>query len=116
MKCDRGMADREKVPRSNNPALSYLRAWRKLWPLLRSGDIQRALWMVLVLVLILLYNFDENTLLTYNGLPWVLYVSVVANIELVAAEDRLKATLRRSIRPLPMQPLTREREWQPTPS
>jgi exopolysaccharide production protein ExoQ len=69
-------------------ALSYLRAWRKLWPVLRSGDINRGMWMVFVLVLIALYDLDENTLLIYNGLFWVLYVAVLANIELLVVEDR----------------------------
>jgi len=77
--------------------ISYLRAWRKLWPLLRSADIRRCLWMTLFLLLIFLYNLDENTLLTFNGLPWVLYVSVLANIELIAAEDRLRLLVRRTI-------------------
>jgi exopolysaccharide production protein ExoQ len=78
-------------------AFSYLRAWRKLWPLLGSGDIRRGIWMALFLLLILLYNLDENTLLTFNGLPWVLYVSVLANIELIGAENRLNARLRQAV-------------------
>ncbi|MFY9936531.1 MAG: O-antigen ligase [Silvibacterium sp.] len=69
-------------------ALSYVRAWRKLWPVLRSGDIDRGIWMVFVLVLIALYDLDENTLLIYNGLFWVVYVATLANIELLAVEDR----------------------------
>jgi len=96
--------------------LSYLRAWRKLWPLLRSGDIRCGTWMVLVLLIILLYNLDENTLLTFNGLPWVLYVSVLANVELIDAEDRLNASLRRIVPSIPVQHLTRELEWQQTAS
>jgi exopolysaccharide production protein ExoQ len=70
-------------------ACSYLRAWRKLWPQLRRGNIERVLWMVFVLVLIALYDLDENTLLIYNGLFWVLYVAVLVNIELLAVEDKL---------------------------
>jgi exopolysaccharide production protein ExoQ len=92
--------------------LSYLRAWRKLWPLLRSGDIGRGLWMALVLILIFLYNLDENTLLTFNGLAWVLYVSVLANIELIAAEDRLAVRIRHAIETFPASCLTGEPEWQ----
>ncbi|MBV8631920.1 MAG: O-antigen ligase family protein [Silvibacterium sp.] len=79
--------------------LSYVRAWRKLWPVLRSGDIRKVVWMALVLVLILLYNLDENTLLTFNGLGWVLYVSVLANVELIGAEDRLRNVMRRILQP-----------------
>jgi exopolysaccharide production protein ExoQ len=69
--------------------LSYLRAWRKLWPVLRTGQIDRAIWMVFVLFLVAAYDLDENTLLLYNGVFWVLYVSTVANIELFAKESSL---------------------------
>src|SRR5271165_2487739 len=78
-------------------ALSYLRAWRRLWPLLRSGDIDRGMWMVFVLVLIALYDLDENTLLIYNGLFWVVYVATLANIELLTVEDRLVDGLRKAL-------------------
>lgn len=70
--------------------LSYARAWRHLWTAIRAGEIDRALWPVLVFILVLLYDLDENTLLTYNGLFWVLYVAAVANIECFAVEDRLR--------------------------
>lgn len=76
-------------------ALSYLRAWRKLWPVLCSGELSGGIWMASLLVLTLLYSLDENTLLTFNGLFWVLYVSVVANIELLRAEYRLSAAIQR---------------------
>jgi O-antigen ligase len=71
-------------------ALSYLRAWRRLWPSLRAGQVDRTLWMIFVLVLIFLYDLDENTLLTYNGLFWVLYVATLANVEFLAVEDTLR--------------------------
>lgn len=71
-------------------ALSYLRAWHRLWPYLRAGQVGRILWPILVLSLVLLYNLDENTLLTYNGIFWVLYVAAVANIEFLRDEDRLQ--------------------------
>jgi O-antigen ligase len=70
-------------------ALSYLRAWRRLWPMLRAGEVDRVMWMVFVLALILLYDLDENTLLIYNGLFWVLYVAALANVEFLAVEDSL---------------------------
>lgn len=70
-------------------ALSYLRAWRRLWPSLLAGEVNRVKWMVFVLALIFLYDLDENTLLIYNGLFWVLYVAALANIELLAVEDAL---------------------------
>ena len=92
---------------------SYLRAWRKLWPVMRSGDMRRGLWMALLLLLIFLYNLDENTLLTFNGLPWVLYVSVLANIELIGAEDRLSERIHQIVETLSLRHnLTREPAWQ----
>jgi exopolysaccharide production protein ExoQ len=72
-------------------ALSYVRAWSRLWPALRSGQIERVLWPVFVLTLVLLYDLDENTLLTYNGIFWVLYVAAVANVEFLRVEDRLQS-------------------------
>jgi len=70
-------------------ALSYCRAWRRLWPMLRAGEVDCAMWMVFVLALILLYDLDENTLLTYNGLFWVLYVTALANLEFMQVEEGL---------------------------
>jgi exopolysaccharide production protein ExoQ len=78
-------------------ALSYLRAWRKLRPVLRSGDLNRGTWMIFVLVLIALYDLDENTLLIYNGLFWALYVASLANIELLAVEDHFALGIARAI-------------------
>jgi exopolysaccharide production protein ExoQ len=92
--------------------LSYLRAWRKLWPVLRSGDPGRGAWMVFVLVLIALYDFDENTLLTFNGLGWVLYVATLANIEVLGAEDRVGNALRNAIPKPRSRRITGELEWQ----
>ncbi|HTY82876.1 MAG TPA: O-antigen ligase [Silvibacterium sp.] len=97
-------------------ALSYLRAWKKLWPVLRSGDMRRGMWMSLVLLLIFLYNLDENTLLTFNGLPWVLYVSVLANIELISTEDRLRARIQKIIQSFSGQGLAGGSKWQRIPS
>lgn len=67
--------------------LSYLRAWRKLWPLLRSQQPVSARWMVCTLVLVALYDLDENTLLAFNGLFWILYVVALADIEILAVEQ-----------------------------
>jgi O-antigen ligase len=71
-------------------ALSYLRAWRKLWQVMRAGETAGTSWMAIFLLLILLYNLDENTLLTFNGLFWVLYVITVADIEILAREHRMR--------------------------
>lgn len=71
-------------------SLSYLRAWKKLWPILRSENLANAYWMIFVLILVAVYDLDENTLLTFNGLFWILYVSAVANIEIMAFERSLR--------------------------
>ena len=71
-------------------ALSYCRAWRLVWPRLQQGEIDRVMWMVFVLALVLFYDLDENTLLIYNGLFWVLYVAALANIEFLSEEDRME--------------------------
>jgi O-antigen ligase len=76
-------------------AVSYARAWRKLWPKLLAGEIERVMWMVFVLALILFYDLDENTVLIYNGLFWVLYVAALANVEFLAVEDALEIDARR---------------------
>jgi exopolysaccharide production protein ExoQ len=70
-------------------AASYLRAWRKLWPRLRRGRMESVLWMLFVLLLIGLYDLDENTLLIYDGLFWVIYVAALVDIELLAVEEQL---------------------------
>jgi exopolysaccharide production protein ExoQ len=64
--------------------LSWLRAWRLLWPLWRRGHIDRIAWPIAILILTALYDLDENTLLIYNGLFWILYVATLATIELSA--------------------------------
>ena len=74
-------------------AASYLRAWRKLWPWLRSGEPGRVMPMLFVLLLIGLYDLDENTLLIYNGLFWVLYVAALVNIELLDVQEQIAGQL-----------------------
>ena len=85
-------------------ALSYLRAWRRLWPMLRSWRLRETTWAVLVLMLILVYDLDENTLITFNGLYWVLYVAAVANVEIMHAEYRLTQRRRMFAGESPMLP------------
>jgi hypothetical protein len=41
-----------------------------------------------MLVLIVLYDLDENTLLIYNGLFWVLYVAALTNLGLAVRDHR----------------------------
>ncbi len=52
-----------------------------------------------ILILIALYDLDENTLLIYNGLFWILYVAALATIE--RAGDR-----RHTPNPVPREILT----------
>jgi O-antigen ligase len=71
--------------------LSYLRGWQQLWPLLWTRhrvDGGTTAWPMFVLVLIVAYDFDENTLLSFNGLFWVLYVHALVSIELAAGARR----------------------------
>ena len=68
--------------------LSWLSAWRSLWPLWREGDLDRIAFPLIFLILIGLYDLEENTLLIYNGLFWPLYVSALAAIEFARRERR----------------------------
>lgn len=71
-------------------ALSYARAWRRLWPMLCRGEVGCVLWPIFVLALILLYDLDEISLLIYNGIFWTLYVSALASIEFLAGKYRCR--------------------------
>ena len=68
--------------------LSWLVAWHHLWPLWRAGNLSRVAFPLALLVLILLYDLEENTLLIYNGLFWPLYVASLGTIELAWREQR----------------------------
>jgi len=68
--------------------LSWLSAWRSLWPLWREGDLDRIAFPLIFLILIGLYDLEENTLLIYNGLFWPLYVSALAAIDFARRERR----------------------------
>jgi len=64
--------------------LSLLRAARRLGPLLLHGDLRPVAFPLALLVLILLFNLDENTLLLFNGIFWPLSVAAFAQIEHLA--------------------------------
>ncbi|HEX4006915.1 MAG TPA: O-antigen ligase family protein [Acidobacteriaceae bacterium] len=68
-------------------AVSWLGAWRQLWPLWRAGRIASIAFPLVLIVLILLYDLDENTLLIYNGIFWPLYVAALVSLD-SAARDR----------------------------
>ena len=84
--------------------LSWLRAWRSLWPLWRRGAINRIAWPLAVVLLIALYDLDENTLLLYNGLFWILYVAALVAIE---SEHRPRIPAFATA-PIPFQPQKRQ--------
>jgi O-antigen ligase len=78
--------------------LSWLRGWGALWPLWQRGAIDRIAWPLAILVLIALYDLDENTLLIYNGLFWILYVAALTGIELASSDQHhTRATAPREI-------------------
>ena len=66
--------------------LSYAGAWRRLWPRWRSGNLAPIAFPLAILVLILLYDLDENTLLIFNGIFWPLYVAALATIASLAPQ------------------------------
>jgi O-antigen ligase len=70
--------------------LSWMRAWRKLWPLWREGAIDRIAWPMALLLLVILYDLDENTLLIYNGLFWILYAAALVTAEEAWRDSRHK--------------------------
>ena len=100
-------------------AISYLRGWMLLGPLLstamRKGEFATLAWPVFVLVLIAAYDVDENTLLGFNGLFWVLYVQALVSIELAAGtRHRVQGSLVASVwhgTGEPAQPQWREPAW-----
>ncbi len=66
--------------------LTFCRAGYLLWPELRVGRYRQAAWPLAVLFLVAAYDFDENTLLTFNGLFFVLYAAVLVRLELLNRE------------------------------
>jgi O-antigen ligase len=101
--------------------LSYLRGWQQLWPLLstrrQGGEFAASAWPVYVLVLIAAYDFDENTLLSFNGLFWVLYVHALVSIGIAAEARRSEPyeTLTAPPRSLWHQPAANQ-SWMPEPA
>jgi O-antigen ligase len=63
--------------------LSYLRACSRAWTMIRSQYIEQAIWPIFALFLILICNLDENTLLSFNGIFWVIYIVALVNLELM---------------------------------
>lgn len=61
--------------------LAGLRALRQLWPVWIHGSVERIAFPVAVLFLVVLYDLDENTLLLYNGLFWILCVGALVTLD-----------------------------------
>lgn len=74
--------------------LSWIRAARQLWSLWRRGPLAALAWPLAILVLIFLYDLDENTLLIYNGLFWVLYAAALTTIEKASRDSHHTCTRR----------------------
>lgn len=69
-------------------AISWLAAVRRLLPLWLHGEFAPAAFPMAVLVLVVLYDLDENTLLIYNGLFWPLFVAALVTVECTARDRR----------------------------
>jgi O-antigen ligase len=67
---------------------TFLRALVLLFPALRGPQLREAIWPLSVLLLAVLYDLDENTLLAFNGLFWVLYAAALVQIDRMAAQRR----------------------------
>lgn len=81
-------------------AIGWLRGIGLVWNLFRDGAFAQVAWSGSILLLVLLYDLEENTLLSYNGLFWVLYVAAMVHLEAQSALQRSPATA--SIRPVPV--------------
>jgi O-antigen ligase len=68
--------------------LSWVDAFRSLLPLWREGTLYRIAFPLAFLILIAVYDLEENTLLIYNGLFWPLYVATLATVEFARRERR----------------------------
>ena len=69
-------------------AISWVAALRQIWPLWRAGHIAPIAFPIAILILILLYDLDGNTLLIYNGIFWPLYVAALTTVNSVARDRR----------------------------
>lgn len=70
--------------------LTAFRTARQLWPLWRSGEVHRIAFPLAVLFLVVLWDLDENTLLLYNGLFWILCVASLVTVDSVFRDHRHK--------------------------
>lgn len=68
--------------------LAGLRAAPQLWTLWIRGEVDRMVFPLAVLFLIVLYDFDENTLLLYNGLFWILGVAALVTLDMAVRDLR----------------------------
>jgi O-antigen ligase len=74
--------------------ISYLRGCLGAWRMISTRHFEYAVWPIYVLLLIFLSDIDENTLLIYNGIFWILYVTALVNLELLSGEPSGNVTVR----------------------
>jgi exopolysaccharide production protein ExoQ len=75
-------------------AISYLRGCRGAWRMISTRHFEQATWPIYVLLLIFLSDIDENTLLIYNGIFWILYVTALVNLEILLSDSLGKAAVK----------------------
>lgn len=68
--------------------ISLFYASARMWKLLQTGALQRGMWMVSVIILVLTFNMGESVLISAPSLMWILYVAAVIGLERFAAERR----------------------------
>jgi O-antigen ligase len=61
--------------------LAGVRALRQMWGMWGPGSIDRIAFPLAFLFLIVLYDLDENTLLLYNGLFWILCIAALVTLD-----------------------------------
>jgi exopolysaccharide production protein ExoQ len=71
-------------------AASLLRGAVLAVRLMGGASLDAVLWPALMLALIVLYDLEENTLLAFNGLYWVLYVAALARLEKALAARQVR--------------------------
>lgn len=71
-------------------AASLLRGAVLVARLMAGASLDVVIWPALMLALIVLYDLEENTLLAFNGLYWVLYVAALARLEKAVATQPVR--------------------------
>jgi O-antigen ligase len=75
---------------------AVLSACSQIWNMLLTEELRPNLWLVSMLVLTLVYNFDESVLIASPNLMWTLFTSVLCGLQLWSRRHAL--TLRAQVR------------------